>query len=132
MQGAHSIVLSDIEGVSCGLLPIGGPATVTTRGLRWNLGLISRRSVNEHHQGKHLCFTLSLLTAQVMTRLHRVCNVSSLLSFPSCHSDCQELRFGGLVSTSNEVLPQRRVHINTSDPIVFTVAVDVTRSLPNV
>lgn len=26
------------EGPTCGLVPLNGPATITTRGLKWNLG----------------------------------------------------------------------------------------------
>lgn len=37
-KGEHRIFVSETEGPSCGLLPIGGPCKrVTTTGLRWNL-----------------------------------------------------------------------------------------------
>ena len=37
--GAHEIAVdASVEGPHCGLVPLGGPcASVTTRGLRWNL-----------------------------------------------------------------------------------------------
>ena len=28
------------EGPTCGLVPLNGPATITTQGLKWNLGML--------------------------------------------------------------------------------------------
>ncbi|KAI7862515.1 thiamine pyrophosphokinase 1-like protein [Spinellus fusiger] len=37
-QGTHTIQCSDLEaGPTCGLIPVGAPATITTEGLQWNL-----------------------------------------------------------------------------------------------
>lgn len=38
-QGINYIhCLEAIEGPTCGIMPIGAPATITTKGLKWNLG----------------------------------------------------------------------------------------------
>ncbi|KAI8340281.1 thiamine pyrophosphokinase 1-like protein [Chlamydoabsidia padenii] len=37
-KGTHHIeCLPDLEGPNCGIMPIGAPATMTTKGLKWNL-----------------------------------------------------------------------------------------------
>ncbi|CAO3597598.1 unnamed protein product [Absidia cylindrospora] len=37
-KGSHHIhCLRDLEGPTCGVMPIGSPATITTKGLKWNL-----------------------------------------------------------------------------------------------
>jgi len=72
--GVHEIRLparEDLSGLHCGLIPISGPATLTTSGLKWNL------------KG-------------------------------------DEMRFGGLVSTSNGFL-ESKVRIETNNDILFTM-----------
>lgn len=36
-QGSHQLSIPRAKGLTCGLIPIGGEAIVTTKGLRWNL-----------------------------------------------------------------------------------------------
>ncbi|KAI9277194.1 thiamine pyrophosphokinase [Phascolomyces articulosus] len=44
-KGTHHIHCQpDLEGPTCGLIPIGAPATLTTRGLKWNLGKYTKKS----------------------------------------------------------------------------------------
>lgn len=34
----------DVEGVQCGVIPLGEPATVTSRGLQWDMGARPRKA----------------------------------------------------------------------------------------
>ncbi|KAL0092304.1 thiamine pyrophosphokinase [Phycomyces blakesleeanus] len=36
-KGVHYLQCSEYEGPTCGIMPIGAPATLTTEGLKWNL-----------------------------------------------------------------------------------------------
>ena len=43
--GKHVIKpVKGFEGPTCGLVPLNGPATITTQGLKWNLGKCSLQS----------------------------------------------------------------------------------------
>jgi thiamine pyrophosphokinase len=90
VQGEHTIhVDHSVVGPTCGLLPVGiDSTTLTTRGLRWNLGKI-----------------LSLIVA-VKQGPDVTC------------ADESESGFDGLVSTSNHLVPEHdTVFIRTSRPI---------------
>lgn len=40
--GEHRLVINtNIEGPTCGVIPLNGPARVRTEGLKWNLGLFN-------------------------------------------------------------------------------------------
>lgn len=114
-QGSHRIETSlEWFGDTCGILPVGEPAHVTTRGLKWDLGPESCTSaplkalaVFLPHQKPDVGHNVSRFA--IVIRRRRRADF-----YPTSVAHC--------VSSSNH-LPQETVEVDTDTAIVWTVEV---------
>ena len=73
--GKHTIrPAKGFEGPSCGLVPLKGPATLTSTGLKWNLGTALTSLLMCLFM--HLCFLLLMQDAMACSP-HMLCNIGS-------------------------------------------------------
>lgn len=112
------------EGPSCGLVPLEGRAVASSRGLRWNLGArLSRRL----RQGAawHVRPAVPMLALQPASGCAaagpgRASGVLlSKARLRACSADKTEMRFGGLVSTSN-IIDADQIEVESDSDLLWT------------
>ncbi|RVW54603.1 Thiamine pyrophosphokinase 1 [Vitis vinifera] len=120
----HEIhIQSSVEGPHCGLVPIGTPSgSTTTTGLQWDL-----TSPPQSNQEK--AFGVMVRSYYLTALKSSMLEVIGDSAWVCCHGDDTEMKFGGLVSTSN-IVKGDKITVQSDSDLLWTISIKKCSHFP--